>query len=215
MATVTADKPVFNVEITDRALGRNLLQRVGGALTLPMFFAALMFFAVGIALGVVRADKIAAGAEADTIEALRHLGPAFMFLGFAAVFSAISFAIARILGQFRKGGGVIQEAAGRAVSTLRMPLTARIFVMGMMISLATLVAASILHFVFAADVANTELSLADSEQRFLVLEGVRRAGVALFLFSIVLGLATIVRVLRFQAGRVRQLPIEPALSDSR
>ena len=155
-----------------------------------MFFAALMFFAAGIALAAIRADKIAGGAQADAIETLRHLGPAFMFLGFAAVFSAISFAIARILGQFREGGGTVQEATGRAVRTLTMPFTAKLFLIGMMLSMAALVTASILHFVFAADVSNTELSLADSEQRFLVLEGLRRAGVALFLFSIILGLAT-------------------------
>ena len=179
-------------------------------LTLPMFFMSLVFFAVGIALTAIRADKIGDGASADTIETLRHLGPAFMFLGFASVFSAISFAIARILGQFRRGGGSIQEATGRAVRTLKMPLTGKMFLMGMMVSVVTLVVASILHFVFAADISNTELSLADSEERFLVLEGVRRAGIALFLFSIALGLATIVRVLRFQATRIRELSEEVA-----
>ena len=177
-----------------------------------MFFAALMFFAAGIALAAIRADKIAGGAQADAIETLRHLGPAFMFLGFAAVFSAISFAIARILGQFREGGGTVQEATDRAVRTLTMPFTAKLFLIGMMLSMAALVTASILHFVFAADVSNTELSLADSEQRFLVLEGLRRAGVALFLFSIILGLATIVRVLRFQTTRMRELPDEQVTS---
>jgi hypothetical protein len=59
-----------------------------------------------------------------------------MAIGFAAVFAAISFAIARILGAFRKGGGDVQEAAGTEVRTLKMPLTAKLFIavmaMGMM-----------------------------------------------------------------------------------
>jgi len=41
-----------------------------------------------------------------------------------------------------------------------------------------------------------------------VLEGLRRFGVALYLFGITFGLGTIITVLRFQARRVRQLPAE-------
>jgi len=131
-----------------------------------------------------------------------------MFLGFASVFSAISFAIARILGQFRAGGGEVQAAAKRKVETLAMPGSAKLFLALMMGAMATLVAASVLHFVVAADIENTAASLADAEDRFVVLEGVRRLGVAVFLFAILLGLATIIRVLRFQAVRLRRLPDE-------
>jgi hypothetical protein len=38
-----------------------------------------------------------------------------------------------------------------------------------------------------------------------VLEGFRRFGVALYLFGIAFGLGTIITVLRFQAGRIREL----------
>ncbi len=38
------------------------------------------------------------------------------------------------------------------------------------------------------------------------LEGLRRLAVSTYLLSIALGLATIVRVLHFQAVRIRQLP---------
>jgi hypothetical protein len=173
-----------------------------------MFLMALMFFGAGMALGIVRADEISDGGAADTIAALQHLQAGVMFLGFASVFSAISFAIARILGQFRAGGGEVQEAAKRKVQTLAMPVSAKVFLMLMMAAMATLVVASILHFVFAADIENTPGSLADADDRFVVLEGVRRLGVAVFLFGILLGLATIIRVLRFQAARMRRLPEE-------
>lgn len=207
MATpaATAD---FKVETSSRSLGYNLPQRMGRLLWLPMFLMALMLFGAGMALGIVRADEISDAGGADTIATLRHLQAGLMFLGFASVLSAISFAIARILGQFRAGGGEVQEAARRTVQTLRMPLTAKLFLMVMMVALATLVTASILHFVFAADIDNTASSLADADDRFVVLQAVRRTGIAVFLLGILLGLATIVRVLRFQATRLHQLPEE-------
>ena len=209
MATATA-RAEFKVETSTRSLGYNLPQRIGRLLWFPMFLMALMFFGAGMVLGIVRADEISAGGAADTIVTLQHVQAGVMFVGFTAVLSAISLAIARILGQFRAGGGEVQTAARRTVQTLRMPGTAKLFVMLMMVAMATIVAASILHFVFAADIENTPTSLADAEDRFIVLEGVRRMGVAVFLFGILLGLATIIRVLRFQATRMRQLPEEVA-----
>jgi hypothetical protein len=135
-----------------------------------------------------------------------------MFIGFASVFGAISFAIARILGEFRNGGGDVQEATGRVVQTLRMPLTAKLFLATMMMAMMTIVGAVVAHFVFAGDIVNTPHSLALSEQRFIVLEGIRRFGVALYLFAIVLGLASIIQVVRFQSARIRELPTEPRRS---
>ena len=136
-----------------------------------------------------------------------------MFIGFAAVFAAISFAIARILGEFRKGGGDFQQSTGRAVKTLKMPLTARLFILSMAMAMMTIIAAVILHFIFAADIDNTAASLRDAEQRFIVLDGVRRLGIAMYLISFLLGLGTIIDVLRFQAIRIRELPGEPAGAD--
>lgn len=207
MATATI-RANFEVERSDRSLGYNLPQKVGRLLWLPMFLMALMFFGAGMVLGVVRADEIADGGAVDTIASLQHVQAGLMFLGFASAFAAISFAIARILGQLRAGGGEVQEAAGRTVQTLRMPGTAKLFLALMMMAMMTLVVASILHFVFAADIDPTPASLADAEDRFVVLEGVRRLGVAVYLFAILLGLATIIRVLRFQAVRLRELPRE-------
>lgn len=209
MATALA-RADFKVETSTRSLGYNLPQRLGRLLWFPMFLMALMFFGAGMALGIARANEISDAGAADTIATLQHVQAGLMFLGFVSVFSAISFAIARILGQFRAGGGEVQAAAGRTVQTLKMPGTAKVFLMLMMVAMMTIVVASILHFVFAADIENTPASLADAEDRFIVLEGVRRIGTAIFLFGILLGLATIIRVLRFQAVRMRQLPDEAA-----
>ncbi|MBA2566723.1 MAG: hypothetical protein H0V08_02870 [Thermoleophilaceae bacterium] len=198
----------FDVEVTNRSPGYNLPQKVGDVLWLPMLAMALMAFPIAVILGIVRADEISTGGSAETIETLRHVQVGAMFIGFASVFAAISFAIARILGQFRKGGGDLQEASGRRVVTLKMPVTAKVFLATMMMAMMTLLGAAVLHFVFAADVSGTTASLELSAERFTVLEGVRRVGIAMYLVAITLGLATIAQVLRFQSSRVRQLPAE-------
>ena len=202
---MAAATPHFDIVTSDHGLGRNLPQRIGRALWLPMWLMAFGFFTVGFVIGVIRADEIADGGGADTIAQLQHVGAGFQFLGFAALFAAISFAIAKILGEFRKGGGEVQEATGRVVQTLKMPLTAKLFLATMAMAMMAIVIASILHFIFAADIDATAASLEDSEQRFLVLEGIRRGGIAVYLIAFLLGLATIIQVLRFQAVRIRQL----------
>lgn len=209
VTTVTMAPGTFEVEVSRRSLGRNLPQRIGRALTLPMLAMALMAFVAAFIVGAVRGNRISDGGDAQSIEALRQLTAGLMFIGFASVFAAISFAIARILGELRKGGGDLQETAGRAVKTLVMPLTAKLFLGLMAMAMMTVLGAAIVHLVLAATVDDGSTSLADSEKWFVVLEGVRRIGVAVYLFAILLGLATISRVLLFQTARVRELPQEP------
>jgi hypothetical protein len=152
------------------------------------------------------AEIASASPDPTTIARLGQLVPAFMFIGFAAVLSAISLAIARILGAFRRGGGEVQETAGRNVQTLRTSPTARAFMVSMMMGTLAILIPVVLHSVVAA---NIDPWAADSVERWsTVLEGFRRLGVALYLFGIALGLGTIIHVLRFQAVRVRQLAAE-------
>ncbi len=199
----------FNYEVTDHALDRNLPQRIGRVLWLPMLLMALMAFPVGVILAIVRASKVASGGSTETIAALGQFAPAFNFLGFASVFAAISFAIARILGEFRTGGGRFQEATGRKVETLKMPVTAKAFLVFMAMAMMVLLATVVLHIVAGAAIANhSAYALAKSPQWAIWLESVRRFGVALFLLAIAFGLSTIITVLRFQATRVRELPDE-------
>ncbi len=201
-ATASSD---FAIEVSDHGLGYNKPQRMGRKLWAPMWVMAIMAFPIALILGVVRSNAIASGEAESTIVALGHTTTGVMFIGFTAVFTAISFAIARILGEFRKGGGEIQELVGSDVRTLKMPPTAKIFILGMAMATMTLLIASIIHLVVAGQVSSGALSLVDAETAAINLEAVRRLGVAVYLVAITFGLATITRVLRFQAIRIREL----------
>lgn len=197
----------FTYETTTTNPGYNPPQKMGRRLWAPMLVLALMAWPVGLILSWIRAAEIAATApDTQLIAQLGQLVPAFMFVGFLGVFSAISFAIARILGAFRNGGGKVQEAAGTAVETLRMPATAKAFMASMAMGMMAITLAVVLHFVVAANVSTWPAE--DITSWSEVLEGVRRFGVALYLFGIAFGLGTIITVLRFQAQRIRQLPNE-------
>ena len=177
---------------------------MGNALWLPMFLMAVMAFPVALILSWVRASTIADATTAADVEDAAQLGHWIAAFGFLAVFAAISFAVARILGRFRKGGGDIQEATGSNVQTLKMPKTAKVFMASMMMGMMIIAVAVVLHFIAASNVGTWELESVERWAR--VLEGFRRLGVGLYLFGIAFGLGTIIQVLRFQSSRIRQLP---------
>lgn len=203
----TNNKNGYQYQVTDKALGFNLPQRMGRRLWAPMFAMAMVAWPVALILSGTRAAEIASSNPDPAIVArLGQLVPGVMFVGFLAVFAAISFAIARILGVFRKGGGEVQEVAGRSVHTLRMPVTARLFTGLMMMAMMAIAVAVVLHFVVASAIGTWSETAVD--QWSIVLEGVRRVGVAVYLVAITLGLGTVITVLRFQTGRIRQLSSE-------
>ncbi len=205
--TTTKTRPEFDAEVSGKSLGYNKPQKMGNRMWAPMFIMAVMAFPVALILAFVRASTIADASSAADIEDAAQLGhyiAAFGFIGFLGVFSAISFAVARILGRFRKGGGDIQEATGSNVQTLKMPVTAKLFIASMAMGMMIIAGAVVLHFVAASNVGTWELESVERWAR--VLEGFRRFGVGLYLFGIALGLGTIIHVLRFQSIRIRQLP---------
>jgi len=196
----------FDVEVSDGALGYNLPQRLGRALWLPMLAMALMAFPAGVVLSAIRAHAIATGGSPKAIAELGQFSIAANFVGFASAFAAISFAIARILGAFRVGGGHVQEAAGRPVQTLKMPLTAKVFLGLMAMGMMTLLGAVALHVAIGASIAGgSTYALGHVAQWGFWLEGARRIGIALYLVGITFGLATIVTVIRFQSVRIVEL----------
>jgi len=201
----------FDVNVTVHALQPNLAQQIGRILWLPLLVMALMAFPTALALAFVRANLVATGGSPTTISALGQFEVAAMFLGFASVFAAISFSIARILGVLRRGGGSVQESTGRAVQTLKMPLTGWLFLGLMMMGMMLLIIAVAVHVVLGVNVATNVVAAGTAQAWSEWLEGVRRLGASTYLLSIALGLATIVKVLRFQSVRIRELPAEDML----
>ena len=202
--THPVDRPDgFHPVESEHSLGYNLPQKAGRRLWLPMFLMALMGWTVGIILAIVEAatDR----SDLDTLQNLGHLIPAFMFIGFLGIFSAITFAIARILGEFRRGGGEVQETAGSEVQTLKMPGTAKAMLGFMMMGMMVMLAGIITNFVGAAAFTGVPADLVDSTATAVAASGLRRMGVALYLTGIAFGLGTIIEVLRFQGIRIREV----------
>lgn len=121
------------------------------------------------------------------------------FLGEGMLLAGISFLLGTILASLREGGGEVQEALGITVKTLKMPLTAKIFVGLMMLG----VMASVLQFILYVFVAG---DIASSPQAWFVWLGpLREVGLGLILAGIVMALVTIGNVLSFQFDRIKQI----------
>jgi hypothetical protein len=202
MTTATAD---FNTQTTATPPDEMLPHKAGRRLWFPMFLMALMGFGIGIVLAFFRADAVNSGDVQDAA-ALGQFVPAFMFIGFAAVFSAIAFAVARILGAFRAGGSGMQHAVGAEVRTLTMPPTGRAFIGLMVMGMMFILVPVVIHLVLGTLIATgSDSALANAEEWSIWLEASRRFGVSTYLLSIGLGLATIITVLRFQSVRLGQI----------
>jgi hypothetical protein len=196
----------FNVVASDHSLGYNKPQKVARNLWLPMLLMAFMGWGIALTLAIVEAGTDRT--DLVTLQNLNHLVPAFMFIGFLGVFSAITFTVARILGAFRRGGGEVQDLAGAEVQTLKMPGTARAMLGFMAMGMMALVAGIAVSFVAAAAFDGVSpADVTDNAAWAAVASGLRRMGVAFYLTGIAFGLATIVQVLRFQATRIREVAV--------
>lgn len=204
-----ATRPEFAVERSAVSPGYNRVQRVARLMVLPSLAMGVMAIAGGLGVGIARATQITDDASAATIAELAHIQQGVLFIGLAFLFAAISFAIARILGALRKGGGDIQQAAARSVEVLKRPLSAWVFLALMMMAMMTVLATSVLHLAFAADITAGAASLAEADDRLTALAGLERLGLGMYLTAIAFGLAAIVHVLRYQSRRVRELAAQP------
>ncbi len=149
-------------------------------------------------------------------ETLGQLVPGFMFLGLAMIFAAISFAIVRILGVFRTGGGMVQQGIGKGIKTPVRPLTAMIFIAGMMMAMMILIFAFAGHIYAAVQAHGAWINatapdapdaafLGRADTWGTWLEALRRFGVGLYLVSIAFGLATIIKAIGFMTLRMKEL----------
>ena len=139
------------------------------------------------------------------------------------ILGGVTFLLATILGSLRTGGGRVQEALGATVRIIKTPMTAQAFPMVMMMGMMVLIAALVIAIIDATLVYSywnhsitTQLNPAAEGSALLGdlqtisaigawLAPFKFVGVAMVLTGIGLALATIVRVLRWQANRLWDL----------
>ena len=201
------------------------------------FMIVLASLIIGAVNGAITADyfdaskpvREAAGSGSSLadkrvfIETIKIWLPAFKFLGMGMLLGGITFALATILGNLRKGGSQVQQALDKGIVVLETPLTGKIFPMLMMMGVMILVVALGIGIWLATVAAGywdhsiaTELNLAPVGSALLDdlgtinsvqawLASLKFVGIAFLLSGITLALATIVQVLRFQTNRMLDL----------
>ena len=164
----------------------------------PMLAMGAMALYGGFLLSIVASGNVAADPALAVSQ--RAWVQGLQFLGEGLLLSGISFLLATILATLRSGGGAVQESLGLTVHTLRMPITAKLFVIlmitGLMIEIVQFVG-----YVIVAGLSDPAQVAAASAW----LGPLREAGLGLLLSGIVLALATIARALDFQSTRIVQI----------
>lgn len=167
----------------------------------PMLAMGGMAVAAGVVVGVIQAN----------LDNPLHVGqlaawnPGVLFLGIGLLLSAVTFLLATILGELRDGGTSVQRALGAKELILKRPLTGKLFPVAMMMGLMTLITGAVIGFAQAGMLASDPAGAADVAAWVGPL---RFGGLALLFTGVSLALATIVRALRFQAGRIQQIAAE-------
>lgn len=197
MTTATLSRVGLDLAIPRDAEGFDM-PAVARRMWLPMLAMGLMATAAGVVTGVVQATLN----QPLHVAQVAAWNPGLLFLGIGLLLGAVTFLLATILGELRDGGTSVQQALGEKALILKRPLSGKLFPPVMMMGLMTLLAALAVGFVEAARLGTNPSSAADIASWVGPL---RFAGVALLFTGVSLALATIVRALRFQAGRIRQI----------
>ncbi len=218
MTAYAADQAIA----TSQTVGLNPAQRMGTLLWLPMLLMGLMVlgaaFGLGVARGAIGADLFETFDASDkaTFATLGVLSSGFALLGVGLLLAAISFALARIAGVFRRGGASVQEAAEQPVLIPPMAWTAWAFLGLMMLGMMVVIGGFVAQVVAAVSIYDAWIDETGPDGAIVSDLGraqsittwsapVMRAGVALLFTGISFMLATIIHGLREQALRLKQM----------
>jgi hypothetical protein len=187
------EMPFGRGTLTEKAPGLLPPQAMARIMWKPMVVMGPMLVAIGLVLSL-----ISTGADdPDTRQALSAWTQGTQFLGEAMLLAGISFLLGTILAGLREGGGEVQQSLGLAVKTLRMPTSAKAFLVLMAVGFMLGVAQFVLYGI-AAYVDNPATW-------FAWLGPLRELSLGILLSGIVLALFTIGTVLGFQHWRIRQI----------
>lgn len=171
------------------------IHKMARALWFPMLVMGPMLVIIGVVTSIVWSNNV----STDTGFTAAMWTQGIQFLGEGFVLAGISFLLGSILGALREGGGEVQHSLGLTVTTLKVPGTAKAFVMLMMAGLMVSMAQ------FGLYIYVSTLSAASVAAWLAWLGPLREIGLALLLSGIVLALATIANVLGFQFSRLRSI----------
>lgn len=186
-ATVTANPP-----------GPLPIHRMAKLMWRPMLLMGAMALVTGFIGSLVWAGETA-GTESARQAAAFSQG--VEFLGEALLLSGIAFLLGTIMADLRAGGGSVQQSLGLPVTTLKMPATAKAFVMLMMAGLMVGIAQFVLYLGLIGNADDPASFAAWSNW----LGPFRELSLGLILAGIVLALVTIGNVLAFQFSRVNSI----------
>lgn len=174
------------------------IHKMARTMWFPMIVMGPMLVAAGFVTSIVWSNNIGT----ETGLAASGWTQGLQFLGEGLALAGISFLLGSILGSLREGGGAVQQALGLNVATLKMPSTAKAFVVlmaaGLMVSMAQF---GLYLYTLTFD------TLAEVTPWWAWLGPFRELGLALLLSGIVLALATIANVLGFQFSRIRSIVV--------
>ena len=179
--------------VSEKAPGRFPIHKMANTMWAPMLLMGVMFVVAGLFVSWIWAGNVGTGPGLDAAAWTQGL----QFLGEGFVLASISFLLASILSGLREGGGEVQETLGLPVATLKMPNTAKAFVVLMATGLMIEVVQFGLYVYITTfnDVARYTLWSS-------WLGPFRELGLGLLLAGIILALATIAKALGFQFSRI-------------
>jgi hypothetical protein len=174
------------------------IHRMARLMWRPMLAMGAMALTAGLVSSLIWADQTPG---TETFRQYAAFTQGIEFLGEALLLSGIAFLLGTILAGLREGGGEVQSSIGLPVTTLKMPATAKAFVVLMMMGLMAGIAQFVLYM--------AQLSNADDAASFSAwanwLGPFRELALGLILAGIVLALVTIGNVLAFQFDRIKSI----------
>ncbi|MGH8732247.1 MAG: hypothetical protein ACREVB_01030 [Burkholderiales bacterium] len=188
------ETPFGPATASEHALGPLPIHRMAQRLWAPMVAMGSMLVAGGFVFAIFQSGT-ANAADYNTFSAWTQ---GLQFLGEGLLLAGISFLLGTILAALRSGGGEVQESLGLTVKTLKMPVTAKLFVALMVVGLMAAMAQFALYAAAAAYVDNPSAW-------FAFLAPLREFALGALLSGIVLALYTIGTVLGFQFDRIKQI----------
>jgi hypothetical protein len=170
------------------------IHKMAGRMWAPMLAMGVMAVIAGLVISFVWAADVESGRAASAWT------QGTQFLGEGLLVSGVVLLLGTILGLLRAGGGEVQQSLGVTVRTLKMPLTAKLFVVLMALGLML----SILQFALYIVAANVDDPV--SFASWLAWLGpLRELALGLLFSSAVLALATIGNGLGFQFSRIKEI----------